>query len=151
MSRCIAYTTLDNTEQEAISGQMLVDSFTVNTMRGKTSAKSITLSLRLTGEQAQRYQEVLNRALARNPYADKSDVIREICGLAPPQLLTASEIDYFRGVAPREMIESEVIDLGEIQALAKGLEKLPPTKRKEAWDAAKTFILRKVQQEKKKR
>lgn len=55
------------------------------------------LSLRLKGEEAEKYRRVLAIGLARNNFADKAHVIRELIGLDPPQLLTPQEIEEFRG------------------------------------------------------
>jgi hypothetical protein len=54
------------------------------------------VSLRLKGADAARYWRIMDAAKHRNPYIDKSDVIRELVGLDPPKLLTAQEIEHFR-------------------------------------------------------
>lgn len=55
------------------------------------------LSLRLKGDEAERYRRALVIGLARNNFANKTHVIRELIGLDPPQLLTHKEIEEFRG------------------------------------------------------
>ena len=54
------------------------------------------LSLRLTGAEAVRFWSIMDAAKARNPYAGKSDIYRELLGLTPPNALTAEEINFFR-------------------------------------------------------
>lgn len=57
---------------------------------------NVVVSIRLRGADAARYWRVMDEAKARNPYIDKSDVIRELLGLDPPRCLTATEIAHFR-------------------------------------------------------
>lgn len=60
---------------------------------------NVVVSVRLRGADAVRFWRVMDDAKARNPYIDKSDVIRELLGLDPPICLTAAEVDHFRGQA----------------------------------------------------
>lgn len=57
---------------------------------------NVVVSIRLRGADAARYWRVMDEAKARNPYIDKSDVIRELLGLDPPRCLTDVEIAHFR-------------------------------------------------------
>jgi hypothetical protein len=54
------------------------------------------LAVRLKGAEAARFWKIMDLAKQRNPYADKSDVIRELLGIAPPTALTREDIEYFR-------------------------------------------------------
>ena len=54
------------------------------------------LSVRLKSAEAVRFWRVMDAAKVRNAYLDKSDVIRELLGLAEPSALTPDEIEYFR-------------------------------------------------------
>ncbi len=54
------------------------------------------VTLRLTSAEAVRFWSIMDAAKARNPYVGKSDVYRELLGLAPAQALTSKEIDFFR-------------------------------------------------------
>lgn len=54
------------------------------------------LSLRLKENEAVRFWELMDKAKSRNPYVDKSDVIRELLELSPPHALTVAEIKFFR-------------------------------------------------------
>ena len=62
------------------------------------------LSLRLTSAEAVRYWKLLDIAKERNPYAGKSDVVRELLGLAKPDLLKASDIEAFRGADAKKKV-----------------------------------------------
>lgn len=55
-----------------------------------------SVSIRLKAGDATRYWTVMDRAKKRNPYCDKSDVIKELLGLAKPSLLTKEDLHYFR-------------------------------------------------------
>lgn len=57
---------------------------------------SVVISLRLRGPEAVRFWNLLDKAKQKNPYIDKSHVIRELIGLDPPTILTAADIDRFR-------------------------------------------------------
>jgi hypothetical protein len=57
---------------------------------------NVVLSLRLRGAEAVRFWAVLDKAQARNPYADRTDVLRELLGLNAPAVLTAADIEFFR-------------------------------------------------------
>lgn len=54
------------------------------------------ITLRLASAEAVRFWAIMDAAKARNPYVGKSDVYRELLGLAPPQALSDSEIRFFR-------------------------------------------------------
>lgn len=54
------------------------------------------LSVRLKEPEAVRFWQIMDAAKSRNVYVDKSDVIRELLGLAPPVALTLDEIAFFR-------------------------------------------------------
>lgn len=54
------------------------------------------LSLRFTSMEAARFWRVMDQVKARNAYAGKSDVYRELLGLKSPDLLTEEEITFFR-------------------------------------------------------
>lgn len=58
--------------------------------------RSNTVSLRLRDDEAERYWKVMDSAKSKNPYIDKTDVIRELFGLDPPNLVTKEELRYFR-------------------------------------------------------
>lgn len=58
---------------------------------------NVVVSVRLRGADAARFWRVMDEAKARNPYIDKSDVIRELLGLDPPKCLTVKEVQHFRG------------------------------------------------------
>lgn len=57
---------------------------------------STVLSLRLTRPEAVRFWQIMDNVKARNPYIGKSDVFRELLGLANPQAVTLEEIMFFR-------------------------------------------------------
>lgn len=69
------------------------------------------LSLRLTSVEAVRFWRIMDDAKSRNPYVGKSDVYRELFGLAKPVALTAEEIKYFRTGEKGQSI-AEVKDFG---------------------------------------
>lgn len=54
------------------------------------------LSLRLGSAEAARFWRIMDKVKERNPYAGKSDVVRELLGLTAPSALTAEEIAFFR-------------------------------------------------------
>jgi hypothetical protein len=57
---------------------------------------NVVLSVRLKGAEAVRFWRLMDAAKARNPYIDKSHVIREVLGLDPPNVVTAKEVQQFR-------------------------------------------------------
>jgi hypothetical protein len=57
---------------------------------------SVVISLRLKGAEAVRFWNLLDKAKDKNPYIDKSHVIRELLGLDPPKILTQADIERFR-------------------------------------------------------
>jgi hypothetical protein len=57
---------------------------------------NVVLSVRLKGAEAVRFWRIMDAAKARNPYIDKSHVIRELLGLDAPKVVTLKEIQQFR-------------------------------------------------------
>lgn len=57
---------------------------------------SASLSLRLKGAEAVRYNRLWITAKLREPFLEKTDMIRELLGLSPLTYLTQPEIDFFR-------------------------------------------------------
>lgn len=72
--------------------------------------RSPVRTLRLKKDENQRFWDLMDRAKARNPYAREADVIRELVGLKPPELLKPDEITYFRegGVAYLRVNQQEM-------------------------------------------
>ena len=66
-----------------------------NTTVKKDLTKTV-LSFRLTPTEAARFWKVMDEAKRKNPYVSKTDVIRELVGLAPPQAVTPAQIAFFR-------------------------------------------------------
>ena len=62
----------------------------------KKNFDSEILSLRLNSVESVRFWKIMDAAKARNPYAGRSDIIRELLGLQEPQALTKKEITFFR-------------------------------------------------------
>ena len=56
----------------------------------------VILSLRLRGAEAVRFRSVMDEAQRRNPYAARTDVLRELLGLNAPAVLTEKDIIFFR-------------------------------------------------------
>ena len=54
------------------------------------------VTLRLDQQMAERYWEVMDRAKTRNPYATRSDILRELFGLSPLLVVTKEDLKYFR-------------------------------------------------------
>jgi glutamate formiminotransferase len=54
------------------------------------------LSIRLKDAEATRYWRIMDAAKKRNPYINKTVVMRELLGLDPPNALTAAEIAHFQ-------------------------------------------------------
>lgn len=74
--------------------------YTITTMpRPKTPGPSLNFQLRLSGEPAARYMEIIARARGRNARADNTDINRRLLGLDPDTdgLVTDMEVAYFRG------------------------------------------------------
>ncbi len=78
--------------------------YTIRRVPPKTedSPQHQNISVRLPGEEFERYKEVLRRGLSRNPLADKTKVIRELLGLQSYGLLKPRDLAYFRGQADIE-------------------------------------------------
>jgi hypothetical protein len=57
---------------------------------------NVVLSVRLKGAEAVRFWRIMDTAKARNPYIDKSHVIRELLGIDAPDVITSTEIEHFR-------------------------------------------------------
>jgi hypothetical protein len=57
---------------------------------------NVVLSLRLRGAEAARFWRLMDKAKAKNAYIDRSDVLREMLGLDPLNILTDKELDIFR-------------------------------------------------------
>lgn len=58
---------------------------------------NVVVCVRLRGPDAARFWRVMDAAKHRNPYIDRSNVMRELLGLDPPGALTADEIKHFQG------------------------------------------------------
>lgn len=58
---------------------------------------NVVVSVRLRGADAARFWRIMDAAKNRNPYIDRTNVIRELLGLDPPAVLTVKEIQHFRG------------------------------------------------------
>lgn len=68
----------------------------------KRDYENTVLSLRLDPTQAVRFWNIMDRAKERNPYVSRSDVIRELFGLAPLIALTEEDVRSFRSVPEGE-------------------------------------------------
>jgi hypothetical protein len=68
----------------------------INVKKNVRNYDNTTLAVRLKPPEAVRFWELMDRAKAKDSYIDKSDVIRELLGLSPPNILTRAEIEYFR-------------------------------------------------------
>lgn len=84
--------------------------------RLEASEESPNLSIRLKGPEADRWRVVFKRAVRRQPFANKTDVVRALLGLPSlrpnaPALLTDQELEYFRG-------ERHSLSVGPPQAVA---------------------------------
>jgi hypothetical protein len=55
------------------------------------------ISLRLTEPEAERFWNLYNKVIAKNPYITKSHLLRELIELDPPRLATPKEIAHFKG------------------------------------------------------
>jgi hypothetical protein len=65
--------------------------------KGKNfKSDNFILSLRLKGAEALRFWSVLDVAKGRDPYAERTDVIRELLGLEELRLLTEEDLSFFR-------------------------------------------------------
>lgn len=65
-------------------------------MRREPNPDNEVLSIRIKDGEAFRFYNLFMAALAKNKHIDKSNIIRELIGLDEPELLTVSEIEYFR-------------------------------------------------------
>lgn len=54
------------------------------------------MSIRLQESENLRFWKLMDAAKKKNPYLDKSHVIRELLGLAPLNILTAADLRYFQ-------------------------------------------------------
>lgn len=54
------------------------------------------LSLRVRGAEAARFKRIMDIAKQRNPYVDKTGVIRELLGLNDLFVLTDDDVTFFR-------------------------------------------------------
>ncbi len=97
------------------------------------------LSLRLTGEEAERYDEVLRRALQRHPRANKSEVVRRLLGLDRDSdgLVTESDRLYFQGKAIAELPVK--VGTAKPRTVARVQQKLDSATQKE--DDQEVFII----------
>lgn len=73
----------------------------LTTMRRKPSTKlldekSSTISLKLSPEERERYNEVLRKAKSKFKFVNKSHINRELLGLVKPVALSEADIHYFR-------------------------------------------------------
>ena len=65
--------------------------------KGKNfQSDNFILSIRLKGAEAVRFWAIFDSAKQRNPYAERSDVVRELLGLDAASLLTKDELTFFR-------------------------------------------------------
>jgi hypothetical protein len=85
--------------------------YTIEAMpRKKANGPTVNFQLRLSGEEAIRYIDVLSRAKERNVRSDNTDVNRRLLKLDPDAdgLVTDKEVAYFRGtITLGELGESE--------------------------------------------
>lgn len=66
-----------------------------DTVKTERNLDNVVLSLRLRGAEAVRFWKIMDSAKHRNPYIDKTDVIRELIRIDPPHLLTEAELNFF--------------------------------------------------------
>lgn len=64
--------------------------------KGERDLDNVVLSLRLRGAEAARFWRIMDVAKLRNPYADRSDVLRELLKLSPLAVLTPADVTFFR-------------------------------------------------------
>ena len=57
---------------------------------------NVVLSLRVRGAEAVRFWKIMDLAKSRNPYVDRTVVLRELLGLSKPNILTIDDINFFR-------------------------------------------------------
>jgi hypothetical protein len=62
----------------------------------KKATDNPLLTIRLNEPENVRFWRLMELAKGRNPYAGKSDVLRELLGLNQPGVLTSDEIHFFR-------------------------------------------------------
>lgn len=64
--------------------------------RSPPTNRTNVFSLRLTEDENQRYTELWAKVKKKSPYITKSELNRELFGLAPQFVLTDSDIRYFK-------------------------------------------------------
>lgn len=89
---------------------------TINVMKDR-NINDAHISLRLTDSIAIRYWHIMDAAKERNPYARKTDVVRELFGLNPPDLLTPEEIEFFRNGEKARSEGSELVSAPETETI----------------------------------
>lgn len=57
---------------------------------------NVVLSLRLKNAEARRFWKLMDIGKKRNPYIDRTNIIRELLELDQPKILTETEIRFFR-------------------------------------------------------
>lgn len=92
-------------------------------VRKEDPPDTVTISLRLTGAEGMRFQNLEAKVKERMPFVPRSVIIRELIGLDYPNALTKEEIAHFR--KPEKIGTLESIDHHEIPK-----ETLPNAKRK---------------------
>lgn len=89
-----------------------------NLMKGERNLDNVVLSIRVRGAEAVRFWKIMDLAKSRNPYADRTVVLRELFGLSKPDILTTEDIEYFRqgkksdliAVPHKGLLSEEVIE-----------------------------------------
>jgi hypothetical protein len=74
----------------------------------KRDLENTVLSFRLTPSEAKRFWQIMDDAKRRNPYINKTDVIRELCGLTKPVALSPKEIAAFRSAEESGILTTEI-------------------------------------------
>lgn len=100
--------------------------------KGERDLNNTILTIRLTGAEAARFWRIMDNAKHRNPYAGKSDVIRELLGLSELNVLTDEELALFRhkSFQPNDKTDApEFIDIPDRGALT---DERPINKKKVA-------------------
>lgn len=69
---------------------------TMNGMIRQPNPENEVLSLRVKGAEAARFKRIMDIAKERNPYVDKSNVIRELLGLNDLIVLNDDDVAFFR-------------------------------------------------------
>lgn len=80
---------------------------------------NVVVSVRLKNADAVRFWRIMDAAKHRNPYIDRSDVIRELMGLDPPSCVTPEELAAFRGERPAAGIPMKQITVSTPDKLRK--------------------------------